>query len=50
VSGDEIWYNDGDQRVYFDGSQNVFVVDANTYKVITALVVGVPAAARRYAR
>src|SRR5215472_6141361 len=45
VSGDEIWYNGGDQRVYFGGTQNVYVVDANTYKLITHLVVGVPAAA-----
>lgn len=45
VSGDEIWYNGGDQRVYFGGSQNVFVVDANSYKLVSALVVGVPAAA-----
>jgi DNA-binding beta-propeller fold protein YncE len=45
VSGDEIWYNNGDQRVYFGGSQNVFVVDANTYALMTTLVVGVPAAA-----
>ncbi len=45
VSGDEIWYNGGDQRVYFGGSQNVYVVDANTYTLMTHLVVGVPAAA-----
>jgi len=45
VSADEIWYNGGDQRVYFGGTQNVFVVDANTYTLITHLVVGVPAAA-----
>ena len=45
VSGDEIWYNNGDQRVYFGGTQNVYVVDANTYALITHLVVGVPAAA-----
>ena len=45
ASGDEIWYNGGDQRVYFGGTQNVYVVDANTYTLITQLVVGVPAAA-----
>jgi hypothetical protein len=44
VSGDEIWYNNGDQRVYFGGTQNVYVVDANTYALITHLVGGVPAA------
>jgi DNA-binding beta-propeller fold protein YncE len=45
VSGDEIWYNPGDQRVYFGGSQKVYVVDANSYSLVTSLVVGVPAAA-----
>jgi hypothetical protein len=45
VSGDEIWYNGGDQRVYFGGGVNVYVVDANTYKLIATLVVGQPAAA-----
>ena len=44
VSADEIWYNGGDQRVYFGGTQNVYVVDANTYALITHLVVGVAAA------
>src|SRR5215469_2703759 len=43
VSGDEIWYNPGDQRVYFGGSQKVYVIDANTYSLLTTLVVGVPA-------
>lgn len=33
VSGDEIWYNPGDDRVYF-GSNNVAVVDASTYRLI----------------
>ncbi|MEP6717368.1 MAG: hypothetical protein ABJC09_17490, partial [Terriglobia bacterium] len=45
VSADEIWYNSGDGRVYFAGGQNVFVVDANTYSLVTKLVDGVPAAA-----
>lgn len=45
VSGDEIWYNPGDQRVYFSGSQNVFAVDANSYTTLATLVVGVPAMA-----
>jgi hypothetical protein len=45
VSADEIWYNGGDQRVYFGGGVNVYVVDATTYKLITTLVVGQPAAA-----
>jgi len=40
VSGDEIWYNAGDQRVYFGGGVNVYVVDANTYALVTTLVVG----------
>ncbi len=44
VSGDEIWYNPGDQRVYFGGTLNVFVVDANTYSLVTTLVVGIAAA------
>lgn len=33
VSGDEIWYNPGDDRVYF-GSDNVAVVDASTYDLV----------------
>lgn len=43
VGGDEIWYNSGDQRVYFGGGTDrisVSVVDANTYALLTALVVG----------
>lgn len=43
VSGDEIWYNAGDQRVYFAGGTDrisVNVVDANTYTLMTSLVVG----------
>ena len=43
VSGDEIWYNGGDQRVYFGGGVGVFVVDANTYAVLATLPVGVAA-------
>ena len=45
VSGDEIWYNGGDQRIYYSGGQAVGVVDANSYALLTALPVGVPAAA-----
>lgn len=45
VSADEIWYNPGDQRVYFGGTLNVYVVDANTYSLLTTLVVGIAAAA-----
>ena len=45
VGGDEIWYNTGDQRVYFGGGVNVSVVDANTYSLVTALVVGQTATA-----
>ena len=41
VSGDEIWYNAGDQRVYFPGTANMYVVDANTYSLLTTVVVGV---------
>jgi hypothetical protein len=41
ISGDEIWYNPGDQRVYFGGGVNVYVVDANTYALTATLVVGV---------
>jgi hypothetical protein len=44
VSGDEIWYNTGDQRVYFGGGTKVYAVDANTYTLLTTLVVGVAAA------
>jgi hypothetical protein len=33
VSGDEIWFNDGDDRVYF-GSSPVGIVDANTLEVL----------------
>ena len=45
TGGDEIWYNAGDQRVYFGSGVNVPVVDANTYTLLTTLVVGQPAAA-----
>ena len=45
VSADEIWYNSGDQRVYFGGTLNCYVVDANTYSLLTTLVVGIAAAA-----
>jgi DNA-binding beta-propeller fold protein YncE len=45
VSADEIWYNSGDQRVYFGGTLNVYVVDANTYSLVTTLVVGQAAVA-----
>jgi hypothetical protein len=45
VSGDEIWYNSGDQRVYFGGGLTVPVVDATNYSLITSLVVGAAAAA-----
>jgi len=44
VSGDEIWYNSGDQRVYFGGGVNAFVVDANSYSLMTTLVVAQAAA------
>jgi hypothetical protein len=43
VSGDEIWYNPGEQRVYFGGGTDrisVNVVDANTYTLMTSLTVG----------
>lgn len=43
VSGDEIYYSAGDQRVYFAGGTDrisVNVVDANTYAVLTSLTVG----------
>jgi hypothetical protein len=33
VSGDEIWYNSGDDRIYF-GSNNVAVADGSTYQLI----------------
>jgi hypothetical protein len=33
VGGDEIWFNDGDDRVYF-GSAPVGIVDANTLQVL----------------
>jgi hypothetical protein len=33
VGGDEIWFNDGDDRVYF-GSSPVGIVDANTLEVV----------------
>jgi hypothetical protein len=45
VSADEIWYSAGDQRVYFGGTLNCYVVDANTYSLLTTLVVGIAAAA-----
>ncbi|MBV8905794.1 MAG: hypothetical protein JOZ22_19345, partial [Acidobacteriia bacterium] len=42
ASGDEIWYNSGDQRVYFGSTANVIVVDATTNATapLTTLVVG----------
>src|SRR5215469_9670225 len=43
VSGDEIWYNPGDQRVYFAGGTDrisVNVVDANSYGLFTSFTVG----------
>ena len=39
ASGDEIWFNSGDDRVYF-GGQPMAVVDADNYAVITTLPVG----------
>jgi hypothetical protein len=39
VSGDEIWYNPGDERVYF-GHNPVYVVDAETYQLITTIAAG----------
>jgi hypothetical protein len=40
VSGDEIWFNPGDERVYFAGGITLGVVDSETYKVVTNLTVG----------
>lgn len=43
VGGDEVWYNPGDQRIYFGGGTDnitVNVVDANSYALLTSLVVG----------
>jgi hypothetical protein len=43
VSGDEIWFNPGDERVYFGGGTDrisVDVVDAVRYNLITVLTVG----------
>jgi hypothetical protein len=43
VSGDEIWFNPGDERVYFGGGTDgisVPVVFAANYKLITTLTVG----------
>jgi hypothetical protein len=43
VSGDEIWFNRGDERVYFGGGTDrisVNVVDAKNYNVVTSLTVG----------
>lgn len=39
VAGDEIWFNQGDNRVYF-GNQPVFVVDATTYGIVTSFDAG----------
>lgn len=39
ISGDEIWYNPGDNRVYF-GNEPVFVVDAETYAVVASFDAG----------
>ena len=43
VSGDEIWYNRGDERVYFGGGTDrisVNVVDGISYSLVTTLTVG----------
>src|SRR5437899_2076408 len=39
VAGDEIWYNQGDNRVYF-GHEPVSVVDAETYQVVATFDAG----------
>jgi hypothetical protein len=39
VAADEIWFNPGDDRVYF-GHEPVFVVDADTYQVLTSIDAG----------
>lgn len=39
ASGDELWFNRGDERVYFGGNP-MAVVDSETYQVITSLTVG----------
>lgn len=41
ISGDEIWFNPGDNRYYF-GSGNVGVVDAETHAPLGFLATGVP--------
>ena len=40
VSGDEIWYNSGDNRIYFTGGVNLYVVDGSSYTIVATLVVG----------
>ncbi len=40
VSGDEIWYNPGDERVYFSSGTDVNVVDANSYNQVSSFTVG----------
>jgi hypothetical protein len=40
VSGDEIWYNPGDERVYYSSGAVVNVVDANTYNLASTFTVG----------
>lgn len=39
VAGDEIWYNQGDNRVYF-GNEPVFAVDATTYNIVASFDAG----------
>jgi hypothetical protein len=39
VAADEVWFNPGDERVYF-GFNPLGIVDADTYQVVTSLMVG----------
>jgi hypothetical protein len=40
VSGDEIWYNPGDERVYYSSGTVVNVADANSYSLVSTFTVG----------
>lgn len=43
VSGDEVWYNPGDERVYYSSGVAVNVVDANSYAKLSTFTVGAAA-------
>jgi hypothetical protein len=49
VAADEIWYNSGDNRVYF-GHEPVYVVDADSYEVVTSFDAGTTHSVAAYSK